>query len=282
MAYEFRLRMTGVIALLGEESRVRVVLPNALLGDDGSGARRRKDKRRAVDGQPLIRHEPVLQRGNTILASPRGHRIRIELGSASEALVRDLATLPHMAEVLPDACALDDDFREPTDPGKVAAVLDVTQGRLVATPPPGLQAELAPLQGPGPTPRPMSGDFLWSVPMSDGEKVRISLEPFGGSSAPVTIIELDGRSGDETLLLANLTAQVGGKQPDPPREDYDFLWYYELLPRGTRDSVEQLLKKERKKAPVPVCVEGCADGAGPGEVTILSTGGQKCRPCVFC
>lgn len=282
MAYEFRLRMTGVVGVLSGEDRVQVILPNALLGDEGSGPRRRKDKRKAVDGQPLIRHEPVIQLGETVLASPRGHRIRVDLGSATPPLTQDLSTLPQMSEVLPDRCELAQGFREPTDPELVSAVMDITRGRVEATPPPGLEAELARLEGGGRTPRRMAGDFYWTVTMNDDEKVQISLEPLGGSSSPVTIIEVDGTSGAGSLLLGNRTAQKGGKQPDPPREDYDFLWYYELLSSDARSSVKRLLKKEKRKAPVPVCVQGCGEGGSPGDVTIQSISGQKCRPCVFC
>jgi len=271
-----------------------------------------------VDGQPLIRHEPVIQFGDALLACPRGHRIRVDLGSSNTPLVRDLSALPQMSEVLPDRCQLAEEFREPSDPQLVSAVLDITHGRVEATPPPGLEAELARLEGARPSPRRMAGDFFWTAPMKDDEKVRISLEPMGGSPSPVTIIEADGRSGAGNLLLGNRTAQIGGKQPDPPREDYDFLWYYELLASGTRASVKRVLKKEKRKAPVPICVEGCGEGRSPGNVstmsisgqpgdlsgpsisgqlgdlsgpsisdqpgdfTIMSISGQKCRPCVFC
>lgn len=283
MAYEFRLRMTGVVGLVTGGGRVRVVLPNALMGAEGSGPRRRRDKRKAIDGRPLIRHEPVIQVGDVVLASPRGHRIVVDLGTSHPPLSDELGTLPRMAEVTPDHCALGPEYLEPSDPSKVCAVLDIEAGRVVATPPPSLEAELDRIDGTGPGARPMAGDFYWIVPMEDDERVRISLEPFDGSSGPVTVIEVDGRSGAGDLLLANLTAQIGGKQPDPPREDYDFLWYYECLSPDGYEAVRKALKKNRrKKAPVPICVEGCADGAEPGDVTVMSITGQKCRPCVFC
>jgi hypothetical protein len=288
VSYTFQLDIHGVIAFVHHaknttEERVRIVVPNTLLGETQPG-RRGPHPRKAVDDEDLLRHDPQLLMSQRHAIHLRGHRLEFDFGStAPDPPTVRLGDAPKIREALAPGigCTLADRYANATSSADVSAVLDITHGNVEAKAWSGHEAVLDRMDGFHGPRRAMAVRLVWTVEIEDDEQtVGLELRSLDGNQVILAhTLTPPGAGKTLELTLLNGRAQSGKMTfVGSPNEDHDFRWYYELL--EDRHLIKGKLGS--RKLPVPRCTEECDPPAQHGMFPLQSTGGQLCRPCEFC